>query len=453
MSASVSTGTTWMRCSQASRLPALGMIKHGSRQGGNMIDRMWKPVRGVVLTLGLTLPALAGAQTPAAGQGDPAFDRCLQSIALSAREQGIATEQLAPLLAGLSPDRSVLALLDRQPEFTTPVWDYLAALVDTQRIDDGRQRLAEHAGLLQSVEATYGVPAATVVAVWGVESDYGRVFGQRPLLQSLATLACEGRRQAFFRSELLALLRLLAAGDLSAEGLTGSWAGAFGHTQFMPSTYARIAVDGDGDGRRDLVASIPDALASTANYLKRSGWRSGQPWGVEIRLPAGFDQRLAGRSKRQPLSQWRALGLRLHDGGPLQVAGIADTDRAAVILPAGRTGPALLVFRNYDAIYSYNAAESYALAIATLADQLQGLPGFSTPWPTDDPGLDRAQRRALQQLLLARGHAIGQVDGMIGSATRRAIVIEQQRLGWSTTDGRAGRKILAALQAEAGGGN
>ena len=260
MSASVSTGTTWMRCSQASRLPALGMIKHGSRQGGNMIDRMWKPVRGVVLTLGLTLPALAGAQTPAAGQGDPAFDRCLQSIALSAREQGIAAEQLAPLLAGLSPDRSVLALLDRQPEFTTPVWDYLAALVDTQRIDDGRQRLAEHAGLLQSVEAAYGVPAATVVAVWGVESDYGRVFGQRPLLQSLATLACEGRRQAFFRSELLALLRLLAAGDLSAEGLTGSWAGAFGHTQFMPSTYARIAVDGDGDGRRDLVASIPDAF-------------------------------------------------------------------------------------------------------------------------------------------------------------------------------------------------
>lgn len=406
---------------------------------------------GLALALALPLPALA--QVVPAATDDAAFQRCLQGITASAVQQGLPADRVQGLLGGIVADRSVLPLLNQQPEFTTPIWDYLAGLVDAQRVADGRQRLTEHAPLLQQVQRDYGVDPATVVAVWGVESDYGRVFGKRPLLQSLVTLSCEGRRQAFFRSEALALLKLLAAGELSAEGLTGSWAGAFGHTQFMPSTYARIAVDGDGDGRRDLVASIPDALASTANYLKRAGWRSGQPWGVEVTLPAAFDVALAGRTKRQPLAQWRALGVRPLGGGQLQVDGIADADRAAVILPAGRNGPALLVFRNYDAIYSYNAAESYALAIATLANQLRGQPGLQTPWPTDDPGLDRAQRRALQQLLLARGHAIGEADGMIGSATRRAIAAEQTRLGWANADGRAGRRILQALQAEPTAGN
>lgn len=406
-----------------------------------------------ILLAVLALPLTALAQVPEPSTAAPAFAHCLQGIAASAREQGVPAEALPPLLSGINADRTVLPLLNQQPEFTTPIWDYLAGLVDAQRVADGRQRLAEHAPLLQQVQRDYGVDPATVVAVWGVESDYGRVFGKRPLLQSLITLSCEGRRQAFFRSEALALLKLLAAGELAADGLTGSWAGAFGHTQFMPSTYARIAVDGDGDGRRDLVGSIPDALASTANYLKRAGWRSGQPWGVEVSLPAGFDPALAGRTKRQPLAQWRALGVRPLAGGPLQLAGMADTERAAVILPAGRSGPALLVLRNYDAIYSYNAAESYALAIATLADQLRGQPGLVTPWPTDDPGLDRAQRRALQQLLLARGHAIGEADGMIGTASRRAIAAEQARLGWASSDGRAGRRILQALQAESTAGN
>jgi dimethylhistidine N-methyltransferase len=201
------------------------------------------------------------------------------------RDQGISADRFNEITAGLTPDPSVLGLLDAQPEFTTPIWDYLAALVDRQRVDDGRALLQQHRDLLDRVSAQYGVDPATIVAVWGVESDYGRVFGKRPLLQSLATLSCAGRRQAFFRGELLALLKLIDRGDLQAQGLTGSWAGAFGHTQFMPSTYARIAVDGDGDGRRDLVGSIPDALASTANYLKRAGWRSGEPWGMEVRVP------------------------------------------------------------------------------------------------------------------------------------------------------------------------
>jgi len=259
----------------------------------------------------------------------------------------------------------------------------------------------------------------------------------------LSTLSCFGRRQEFFRGELLATLKLLQDGDLADPAITGSWAGAFGHTQFMPTTYARIAVDFDGDGRRDLVGSIADALASTAHYLKRSGWQAGQPWGYEVKLPADFDASLAGRTSRRPLSDWVARGVLRVDG-----SAIAPSDaRSAVLLPAGKAGPAFLVFRNYDAIYAYNAAESYALAIATLADRLRGGgSGLATPWPTDDPGLSRAQRRELQALLLARGHDIGNADGIIGNATRRAIQAEQQRLGLLPADGRAGRKILDALQ-------
>lgn len=400
------------------------------------------------LALALVLTALSASAQDASGAADPAFAACIAALQPQALKQGIRAEGFQQLTAGLQPDRSVLALLDAQPEFTTPIWDYLAALVDSERVDDGRAMLVTHRELLQRVSAQYGVDPATIVAVWGVESDYGRVFGKRPLLQSLATLSCEGRRQAFFRGELLALLRLIDRGDLAAEGLVGSWAGAFGHTQFMPSTYARIAVDGDGDGRRDLVSSIPDALASTANYLKRAGWRSGQPWGMEVRIPAGFDARTAGRTQRKALSAWRSAGVVNLDGSALAPPGLADDTAAALLLPAGSQGPALLVFRNYDAIYSYNAAESYALAIATLADRLRGGSGLSAPWPTDDPGLGRRERRQLQELLLARGHDIGEVDGMIGTASRRAIQREQQRLGWPDADGRAGQRILRALQAE-----
>ena len=292
------------------------------------------------------------------------------------------------------------------------------------------------------MSSAYGVDPATVVAVWGVESDYGKTFGKRPLLVSLSTLSCFGRRQEFFRGEFFATLKLLQSGDLKPEGLTGSWAGAFGHTQFMPSTYQRIAVDGDGDGRRDLVASIPDALASTANYLKQAGWRTGEPWGYEVRLPAGFDARLAGRKNKRPLSDWIARGVTRIEGASIPAADM----QAGVLLPAGANGPAFLVFRNFDAIYSYNAAESYALAIATLSDRLRGGGALVTPWPTDDPGLGRGERKQLQTLLLARGHAIGEADGMIGTLTRRAIVVEQQRLGMQPPDGRAGRKILDALR-------
>ncbi len=375
----------------------------------------------------------------------PAFDACLARLGTRAVAAGVPQAAFDAYTRDLAPDPSVLELLDAQPEFTTPIWDYLAALVDARRIAQGRDMLARHADTLAQVEAGYGVDPATVVAVWGVESDYGQVFGKRPLLTSLATLSCAGRRQAFFQGELLALLKLLHAGDLSVDGLTGSWAGAFGHTQFMPSTYARIAVDFDGDGRRDLVSSIPDALASTANYLKRAGWRSGETWGYEVRVPAGFDAALAGRRNKRSLADWATRGIARIDGTPIPASGT----QAALLLPAGKSGPAWLALRNYDAIYSYNAAESYALAIALLADALRDAPPQQTPWPTDDPGLGRDERQHLQRLLLARGHAIGEADGLIGTLTRRAIVAEQQRLGITPADGRAGRKILDTLERDA----
>jgi glucose-6-phosphate 1-epimerase len=287
------------------------------------------------------------------------------------------------------------------------------------------------------------VDAETVVAVWGVESDFGRSFGKRPLLQSLGTLSCFGRRQSYFRGEFFSLLGLLDRGDIRAEAAVGSWAGAFGHTQFMPSTYQRLAVDFDGDGRRDLVGSIPDALASTANFLARAGWKTGRPWGFEVKLPAAFDASLAGRKAKRPVAEWASRGVTRIDGAALVEGNLSPS---AILLPTGPKGPAFLVTSNFDAIYGYNAAESYALAIAHLSDRLRGGGPFVTPWPTDDPGLSRAERRELQTLLAARGYPIGEIDGMLGAASRAAIKAEQQRLGWAA-DGRAGQKLLKALRA------
>lgn len=370
------------------------------------------------------------------------FDACLAGLRDDAAAAGISAATFTTNTSDLVPDPGVLASLNRQPEFSTPIWDYMAGLVDDERVADGRSMLAKYADVLARAQQRYGVDPATVVAVWGVESNYGRNFGTLPLLTSLATLSCFDRRQAFFRGELFSTLQIIQSGDIAAERLRGSWAGAFGHTQFMPSTFQRIAVDFDGDGRRDLIGSVPDALGSTAHYLERAGWRSGQPWGYEVRLPDGFDTSLAGRTDRRALSDWLGRGIRRVDGQPVDLPG--DT-RGAVLLPAGANGPAFLVFKNFDAIYAYNASESYALAIAHLSDRLRGGGNFATPWPTDDPGLSRKERRELQALLLARGHAIGAVDGIIGSRTREAIEREQQRLGLAV-DGRAGQRLLQVLR-------
>lgn len=381
--------------------------------------------------------------SPAAAGLPPGVAACRARLRTTAMSAGIDADLFDRHVATVRPDPTVLGFLDAQPEFTTPLWDYLAGLVDDERVADGREQLRVHAELLARVAQRYGVDAETVVAVWGVESNFGRTFGKRPLLVSLATLACQGRRQAFFRGELIDTLHIIQSGDVAPEALVGSWAGAFGHTQFMPSTFRRIAVDFDGDGRRDLAGNVADALASTAHFLRRAGWRSGEPWGHEVSVPEGTYLGPIGRTHREPLRYWLARGIVRADG---QAFALDGNTPAALLLPVGRRGPAFLVFRNFHAMYSYNASESYALAIALLSDRLRGRAGLKTPWPTDDAGLSRMERRELQRLLLARGHAIGEADGIIGTATRRAIVAEQQRLGLVPQDGRAGLRILQALR-------
>ena len=382
-----------------------------------------------------TLAAPAFAQTP-----DNEFRQCLNGLRPTAQANGVNETTFRAHTDTLQPMMSVIGNLDAQPEFKTPIWDYLTVLVDPQRVDEGAQRLQANAELLQRVQQRFGVDPATVVAVWGVESNYGQGFGKTPIVQSLATLSCFGRRQAYFRTEFYSALRLLQAGHFPPERLQGSWAGAFGHTQFMPSTYERLAVDFDGDGRADLIDSIPDALASTANFLQRAGWRNDLPWGFEVKLPEGLSVLGEGRRSKRPGTEWAARGVTRIDGTP-----VPPELSLGLLTPAGAKGPAFLVTRNFDAIYSYNAAESYGLAIAHLADRLRGGGPFVTPWPTDDLGLTRAERRELQTLLLARGHDIGEADGLLGEKTRSAVRAEQTRLGWEA-NGRAGQKLLKALR-------
>ena len=376
----------------------------------------------------------------AAGAAAQDFGACVRALRGEAIAHGITAQTFDSTLAGVEFDQTVVDAMENQPEFTIPVWDYMSSLVDEQRIADGRERLAAQATVLSDIERRFGVDRHVVVAVWGVETDYGRRTGKRPIVRALTTASCHGGRQRFFRGELFAALRIVQDGDLPAEALTGSWAGAFGQTQFMPSTFHRSAVDFDGDGRRDIVGSVPDSLASAANYLKNAGWASGEPWGYEVKLPAGY-RGPSGRRDRRPLAEWNRLGVRKPDG-----AALASGKRAALLLPAGAEGPAFLVLRNFDAIYSYNASVSYALSIAHLADRLRGGGPFRAPWPTDDPGLSRAERHELQALLNKMGHAVGEANGIIGSRTRAAIRAFQESAGLPV-DGHAGQRALRALRA------
>jgi lytic murein transglycosylase len=375
--------------------------------------------------------------TLSAAQAD--FASCVAGLRSQAISEGISAGVFDRAMAGVRPDMDVIKAMNNQPEFKIPIWDYLGALVDEERVAEGRALLSRHAATLAAAESRFGVDRQTIVAVWGVESNYGQVKGKWSLPQALSTAACLGpRRNAFFRGELMATLKIIQRGDLQQEQLMGSWAGAFGHTQFIPTTYLRLAVDGDGDGRRDLVASIPDALHSTANFMAKAGWQTGASWGYEVKVPLGYSGPV-GRASRAPVSSWAERGLTRVDGTPLTGSG-----NAGLVYPA-RGGPGFLVFKNYDAAFSYNGADSYALAISLLADRLRGRPGVQQAWPTDDPPTSRAERRELQRLLIARGHDVGEPDGAVGAKTRAAIMAEEARIGLPQT-GRPGGKILKALR-------
>lgn len=405
-------------------------------------------VQAELIINGKSVTVTPTVSTSANFQPQNHFQSCLANLRSQAIAKGVSGNSYDRYTQNLSPDYSVIERLNYQPEFSTPIWDYLSGLVDDQRVQAGQQKLAQHRDVLNRVAAAYGVPAETVVAVWGVESNFGAISGSYPLLQALGTLSCEGRRQSYFRGEFFTTMRLLQRGDVTESQLKGSWAGAFGHTQFMPSTYDELAVDFDGDGRRDLVSSIPDALASTANFLKRRGWQTGHPWGFEVNVPAGMSLSGEGRRNKKSLSSWVNRGLTRADGSALIQGNLSGSSQAGLMAPAGANGPVFLVFRNFDAIYSYNAAESYALAIAHLSDRLMGQSAFRAAWPTDDAGTSRAERREIQRFLLSRGYDIGEVDGLIGDKTRQAIRQEQIRLGLAAT-GRAGQQILRAFRNEA----
>lgn len=394
------------------------------------------------------LTILGGTRRADAQGWEASFQPCLAKLRASSAFRRISADTWGRAVDPLLPDSSVLVALNAQPEFTLPVWDYMAVLVDDERINEGLEGLLRHRDTFARVATKYGVAPEVVAAVWGVESNFGKGIGGQHVLRSLATLSCYGRRQTYFRGEFLAALRIVQAGDITPEDFRGSWAGAFGQTQFMPSTFLRLAVDFDGDGRRDLMGGTADALASAANYLKNAGWRTGAPWGFEVTIApnrrARFVTRGEGRRVRRTLSTWMARGLTRVDGTRLTTADLPTTTQAALLSPAGRDGPLFLVFDN-RALFRYNASERYALAIGLIADRLSGKPGIIASWPTPDPGLSRADRRELQNLLAARGHPIGEANAILTSRTRAAITAEQERLGRPAT-GRAGQQLLQLLR-------
>ncbi len=380
----------------------------------------------------------AGLISPIFAQAD--FGGCLDSLQGRLEARGISASTFDRATQGLTPNMKVLELQEYQPEFKIPIWDYLARLVDDQRIADGKNQMQQWSSVLAQAERRYGVDRHALVALWGVESDYGKSMGKLPLVQSLTTLVCYGRprKQDYFLGELANILKIVQRGDIPLGTLMGSWAGAFGHTQFMPSTFQRLAVDFDGDGRRDIVNSVPDALGSTANFLSRSGWRFGEPWGYEVRLPGG-----GAPGRRQSVGAWAAAGVTRADGQPLSGSGSGS---ARLIMPAGASGPTFLLLKNFDVLMSYNPAESYALAIAHLSDRIRGGGPLLTPWPTRDRGLSRAEIREVQNLLSSRRIYTGELDGAIGAQTHQAIKDYQSRIGLNP-DGRAGGVVLEALRA------
>jgi lytic murein transglycosylase len=369
------------------------------------------------------------------------FPNCVASMWPDAARRGVSRESFERYTAGLSPDLRLMDLMDSQPEFTKAVWDYLDILVNDNRLARGREILAQYKPQFDAMERAYGVDRYIVASIWGIESNYGTQGGDRSVVNSTATLACVGRRQAYFKDEFLSALEILHRGDVRPEHLRGSWAGAFGGTQFMPTSFKRFAVDFDGDGRRDVVDNPADLIASTANNLKKDGWQSGQTWGYEVEVPRGFNYMLADRAKAMTLAQWQHLGLKRPAGKSFPHPG----ERAYLLAPAGAEGPGFLMLQNFRVIMKYNPAEAYALAIGHFADRLRGGAPFVQPWPRQERVLSRNERLELQQLLAQRGFYRGTPDGQIGSQTREALRSFQASIG-TAADGFASSDVLDRLR-------
>jgi len=391
---------------------------------------------------------------PSEGSGDPLmgeeaiasaaanFQSCLAGLWPEAARRGVSRPVFDRVTASLTPDLHIMDLLDAQPEFTKSLWDYLDILVTDDRIAKGRAILAKYAPQFDAMERAYGVDRHIIAAIWGVETNYGTQVGSKPVLRSTATLACVGRRQSYFRGEFLDALEIVQRGDLRPEQLVGSWAGAFGPTQFMPSAFKKYAVDFDGDGRRDVVDSVPDLIASTANNLKLDGWVPGATWGYEVVVPANFDFRLADNHRSMTIRQWEQAGLTRANGAAFP----KPDDQAFLLVPAGVQGPGFLMLQNYRVIMKYNPAEAYALAIGHLADRLRGGMPFVQRWPRYERVLSRSERLELQEQLARHGFDV-QPDGHLGSRTRSAIRSFQSEIG-RVPDGFASIGLLDELRGQ-----
>jgi membrane-bound lytic murein transglycosylase B len=379
-------------------------------------------------------PALADTER------EQRFARWITDFSSSARAAGISEATLRLAFDNIRYVPRVTELDGAQPESTRAVWDYLDSAVSAQRVVRGQDRLLQARPAVDAAATRYGVPAEILAAIWGMESNYGSNTGDIPTIDALATLGFEGRREAWARSQLLAALKILQNRDIDRTQMIGSWAGAMGQTQFLPSNFLAYAVDADGDGRRDIWGSVPDVMASTANFLARSGWQPGQPWGREVRLPPGFDLALADGEQRRPASGWAGLGVQSMDGAPLPA--LAD---AALLLPAGARGPAFIVGPNFRTILRYNNSTSYAFAVGLLAQALGGGPTVQAAWPRDLQPLSRSQLLALQAALNARGFDSGTPDGVAGPATRNAVRRYQQSVGLPG-DGYPTLELLQRLQ-------
>ncbi|GEO82056.1 lytic murein transglycosylase [Pararhodospirillum oryzae] len=407
---------------------------------------------GCALTLGACAENAAvagsGREPPPASAGEPpgepeaqAFSTWLEGMKAEALAAGIRPATVnGPLASARFLPRTV-ALDGRQPEFNRPFGDYLRNTAPESRAQRGRALLGTHAALLGRLEDRYGVPASVLVALWGVETNFGDIIGSTPILDTLATLAFEGRRGSFFRAQLLDALRLIDEDGIDPGSLIGSWAGAMGQMQFMPTTFRAQAVDGDGDGRLDPWRSIPDALASGAHYLAALGWKTHEPWGREVSVPPGFDLALSGQELIRPVAEWSALGLRTAQGAPLP----EDPNAAgALILPSGARGPAFLVYDNFRILLKWNRSLYYALAAGILSDRIAGGPDLVRPPPADEVPLRVAEVRLMQGRLNALGFDAGEPDGLIGAQTRAAIRAFQVRAGLPA-DGYADATLLRAL--------
>jgi membrane-bound lytic murein transglycosylase B len=387
----------------------------------------------------------SGEPPRASGPIPPEFTAFVEQLRPEAERAGVSRRVYDAAFAGIGPDQDVLDRASSQAEFTKTIWEYVDGAVSDTRVRDGRRLLTAYAPLLGELEARYGVPRTTLLAIWGMESTYGQVLGDpkvvKNAVRALATLAWRGgRRSAYGRTQLIAVLKILQSGDVDGRHITGSWAGAMGHTQFIPTTYLAYAVDHDGDGKRNIWTSIPDALASTANYLNRAGWRSGQSWGYEVALPPGFD---AGRGgQRRTLAEWHALGVRRADGSAYPRPG----DTGTLWIPAGVGAPAFLTLHNFNVIKRYNNANAYALGIGHLGDRLAGGGPFVGKWPRKyEPLWTEAERMELQTRLAQLGYPVGDIDGKIGSATLSAIRAYQSASGVNI-DGYPSQDLLKRLR-------